>query len=98
MVGLLVSNRKEMKVGFLFCCGVLFGTFQHRISRHGALIVSPAVSPQSISCGLQASGKDSPNGVLQVSPLSSLPSEHLPADPVDLGAQPQRRRPVGFFS
>jgi len=65
---------------------------------HGALIVSPSVSPQSISCGLQASGKDSPNGVLQVSPLSSLPSEHLPADPVDLGAQPQRRRPVGFFS
>ena len=57
---------------------------------HGALIVSPAVSPQSISWGLQASGKDSPNGVLQVSSLSSLPSEHLPADPVDLGAQPQR--------
>ena len=85
-----------MKVGFLFCCGVLFGTFQHRISRSSDRF--PAVSPQSISCGLQASGKDSPNGVLQVSPLSSLPSEHLPADPVDLGAQPQRRRPVGFFS
>jgi hypothetical protein len=43
------------------------------------------VSPQSISCGLQASGKDSPNGmVLQVKPLSSLPLEDLPADPADL--------------
>jgi hypothetical protein len=43
------------------------------------------VSPQSISCGLQASGEDSPSGmVLQVRPLSSLPLEHLPSDLADL--------------
>jgi hypothetical protein len=44
-----------------------------------------AGSPQSILCGLHASGEDSPNGVAsQVSSPPSSPLEQAPADPWDL--------------
>lgn len=44
-----------------------------------------AGSPQSILCGLAASGEDSPNGVAsQVSSPPSSPLEQQPADPWDV--------------
>jgi hypothetical protein len=90
------DDSSPAKVGFPFLLRrVLFGSFfGFRISRSADCYCFPLVawqaevmagSPQSILCGLAASGEESPNGgASQVSSPPSSPLEQQPADPWDV--------------